>query len=184
MKNFKLSKTDRNIWQAFFSLLESNDFKSITVSQICSGAEISRPTFYRHYIDKYELLSSINHCYAVELKDFIDQRLEKFDITQTLIRMTEFLSNNSSNTLMLLNIHTQESDLNELFKSVLRKTFSDHVRQNPSLVKLEEFPLEYLSDLYVANAMVFLNYSLKHGLNINIVRALNQAQKLIFKNLE
>ncbi|WP_311408503.1 hypothetical protein [Liquorilactobacillus uvarum] len=75
-------------------------------------------------------------------------------------------------------------NINELFKSVLRKTFSEHVRQTPSLVKLEEFLLNYLSDLYVANSMFFLNYSLKHGLNINIVRALNQAQKLIFKNLE
>jgi AcrR family transcriptional regulator len=38
------------------SLLEENDFESITVTAICERAMVHRTTFYKHYEDKYGLL--------------------------------------------------------------------------------------------------------------------------------
>ncbi len=56
-------KTDRRtkytkmvIKQAFSELIRQKPIEKITVSDICSLAEISRPTFYFHYQDIYALL--------------------------------------------------------------------------------------------------------------------------------
>lgn len=180
MSVFELTKTDESIWEAFFSLLDQEKFSAITVSQICQIARISRPTFYRHYVDKYALLTAINQHYAAILKKFITQRLERFDITQSLVEITRFFANQAEYILKLLQIHTSRSDLNELFKSMLRDEFIYQVKRNPQRFKLQDFPLEYLADLYVATGMVFLNYSLKHGLDLELISALNDAQKNIF----
>lgn len=48
--------TKRQIKEAFFQLLEKEPFPKITVTEICSLAEINRSTFYKHYYDTYDLL--------------------------------------------------------------------------------------------------------------------------------
>lgn len=49
-------KTEKALDIAMFSLLESRNFRKITVSDICTSALISRATFYAHFTDKYDLL--------------------------------------------------------------------------------------------------------------------------------
>lgn len=49
-------KTKKALNMAMLSLLESRNFKKITVSDICDGALISRVTFYTYFTDKYDLL--------------------------------------------------------------------------------------------------------------------------------
>lgn len=51
--------TKQQIHEAFFSLLHEKGFEGTTVTGICARAEISRGTFYLHYVDKYELLDEV-----------------------------------------------------------------------------------------------------------------------------
>ena len=44
--------TKQQIHEAFFSLLREKGFEGTTVTGICARAEISRGTFYLHYVDK------------------------------------------------------------------------------------------------------------------------------------
>lgn len=37
--------------------LRAHVFEDVTVTRICNGAEVSRRTFYRHFLDKYDLLT-------------------------------------------------------------------------------------------------------------------------------
>lgn len=41
---------------AISALLQSHDFETITINEICRAAVISRSTFYNHYEDKYDLM--------------------------------------------------------------------------------------------------------------------------------
>ncbi len=59
-------KTDRRtkytkmvIKQAFLELIKRKPIQKITIADICSAAEISRPTFYFHYEDIYSLLDEM-----------------------------------------------------------------------------------------------------------------------------
>ncbi|MDD6274718.1 MAG: TetR/AcrR family transcriptional regulator C-terminal domain-containing protein [Clostridiaceae bacterium] len=44
---------------AFYELLQKYEIEEISVSQIVRAAEISKPTFYRYYRDKYDLLNQM-----------------------------------------------------------------------------------------------------------------------------
>lgn len=45
------NKTEQTIVNAFFELLELYDIQHISIKKICNQAQISRSTFYDHYID-------------------------------------------------------------------------------------------------------------------------------------
>lgn len=53
MKN----QTKKHILESFNELLEKKDFDKITVEEVCARAEISKPTFYRYYRDKYDVMT-------------------------------------------------------------------------------------------------------------------------------
>ncbi|MFV0314188.1 MAG: TetR/AcrR family transcriptional regulator [Anaerotignum sp.] len=59
-KNNKLRQTSKQkIYEAFVELMQNKDFKEITISDICSLANINRSTFYSNYVDIYDLVDKI-----------------------------------------------------------------------------------------------------------------------------
>ena len=60
--------TQKVIKDTFLDLLETKDIKKITVSEICEKADINRATFYRYYLDVYDLLDKIQEEFVNELK--------------------------------------------------------------------------------------------------------------------
>lgn len=55
----RVVRTKNLIIDAFLTLIKEKDFDAISVKDITKRATINRATFYRHYEDKYLLLSSI-----------------------------------------------------------------------------------------------------------------------------
>lgn len=68
--NKRKKESIKKIERAFVELLQSEEFKQITVSDICKIAGINRTTFYANYIDIYALADSIRYkleCEVAEL---------------------------------------------------------------------------------------------------------------------
>ena len=61
-------RTKQALTRGLFSLLNDNEFRRITVSDICLAAHVSRPTFYTYFEDKYSLL---NYCTRMVLDDIL-----------------------------------------------------------------------------------------------------------------
>lgn len=57
-KDLRTQRTRRLILDALRRLLETRDFRDITVQDIIQQAQINRTTFYRHHLDKYDLVES------------------------------------------------------------------------------------------------------------------------------
>jgi AcrR family transcriptional regulator len=57
----KFQATNQKIMQAFVTLAKSKPVAKITVSDIIHVAAINRSTFYRHYLDKYDLVEKIEN---------------------------------------------------------------------------------------------------------------------------
>ena len=53
--------------------MREKEFEEIKVSDICNKALVNRSTFYAHFEDKYELLST----YIGDLKDSLTHELKK-----------------------------------------------------------------------------------------------------------
>lgn len=56
-KNASGYLTEKKIGLGFFELLKDKTYDQITIKDICRISNTSKPTFYRHFQDKYELLT-------------------------------------------------------------------------------------------------------------------------------
>lgn len=62
------------IIENFTNLLQTRPINKITVKEICNLSEINRATFYKHYIDVYDLLEKIETQFLEELKEVLVSR--------------------------------------------------------------------------------------------------------------
>lgn len=52
----RITRSKRDLRNAFMELIKSQPFEKISVTDICKTAMINKMTFYKHYQDKYALL--------------------------------------------------------------------------------------------------------------------------------
>lgn len=175
--------TNQEIQTAFLNVLKSTDFSKLTINQICDEAGIS---FYRYYADKYDLLSAINITKINILKNYIQNRLHQRDISNALLQMTEFLEHDATTMNRLLeikHINHQES-LEYKLKNLLYDEFYDYMLHELQTDIIKGMPVAYFSELYAANATIFIKYSLDKGPNPQLITSLNQLQKFVFEFLK
>ena len=61
--------TKKVIRETFIDLLSEKDISKVTVSEICKIADINRATFYRYYLDVFDLLKKMEEDFVEEVKD-------------------------------------------------------------------------------------------------------------------
>lgn len=182
----KFEITNQEIQTAFLNVLKSTDFSKLTINQICDEAGISRITFYRHYADKYDLPSAINTTQINTLKKYIQNRLHQKDISNALLQMTEFLEHDAEIMKRLFEIkHINHQDsLEYKLKNLLYDEFYDYMLHELQTDIIKGMPVAYFSELYAANATIFIKYSLDKGSNPQLITSLNQLQKFVFEFLK
>ncbi|GCE07104.1 TetR/AcrR family transcriptional regulator [Dictyobacter aurantiacus] len=67
----RAQRTHKLLREALVELLSEQHFESITVGELAQRAMINRATFYRHYLDKYDLVEKIFEEAAYELNSTI-----------------------------------------------------------------------------------------------------------------
>lgn len=73
----RIIKSQKVIQSTFLTMLIEDGFDKITVKNITEKADISRKTFYLHYVDKYDLLDTIVNRQLEELERICEQKKEK-----------------------------------------------------------------------------------------------------------
>ena len=58
-EDLRVQKTKKALTEAFFKLLNEKPFEEITINELCERADVRRATFYKHYTDKLNFLTSI-----------------------------------------------------------------------------------------------------------------------------
>ena len=76
------------IKQAFAELLNEKDMAKITVTDIVERANISRGTFYAHYLDVYDLYSAI----LSNIVEAIDEAFDKMGMENIILDPTEAIN--------------------------------------------------------------------------------------------
>src|SRR5260370_10717090 len=57
--DLRVRRTHANLREALIDLIEEKGFDAVTVGDIAERAMVNRTTFYRHYQDKYALVTGI-----------------------------------------------------------------------------------------------------------------------------
>jgi AcrR family transcriptional regulator len=65
------------IKNSFIQMLQKQPVNKITVKDVCELAEINRATFYKHYMDCFDLLKKIEDEMIAELQRFIQESQHK-----------------------------------------------------------------------------------------------------------
>lgn len=121
-------RTDEAIQKAFFSLLEKKDFHKITASDIIRVSGVNRSTFYRHYIDKYDILDRIKAVTTTMgdnmIAPFIVDNHHQFDI----MFCSDYLRDNVPEhfkriLLLLLKVRTENFDMEKIVKENFARQF-------------------------------------------------------------
>ncbi|WP_296879951.1 TetR-like C-terminal domain-containing protein [Thomasclavelia sp.] len=79
----------------FISLLKQKPINKITVKELCEMAEINRTTFYKYYLDIYDLMDKIEEEILEELHETMRSSILD-GIDKTLIKVLEKMKENGS----------------------------------------------------------------------------------------
>ncbi|WP_337444128.1 hypothetical protein [Bacillus coahuilensis] len=99
---------------SLMKLLQTKTLASITIKEICELADINRSTFYAHYANQYELLTSIEEDFTIDLIQTLSQYnfAKEHEALQLTEKLFEFISANSGTCQILLgensDIHFQK----------------------------------------------------------------------------
>lgn len=70
----RVRRTRQVLQQAMNELLKEKDFTEVSVQDITARADVNRATFYKHFLDKYDLLNTV---IRDRLQTLLDERLSE-----------------------------------------------------------------------------------------------------------
>ncbi|MYV16186.1 TetR/AcrR family transcriptional regulator [Furfurilactobacillus milii] len=169
--DLRVVKTVRLIDKTLLKLLKTESFEQVTIQQICLEAEIGRSTFYHHYVDKFALLEHLNSQYTDKFEKIMTTRISTLTQSNSLANLVTDLLPDKDALLLLLNVHTDDISLDANFRTIIGDNLAVFLRNHLKTT----LPITYLQDLYVANAMTYITWSLAHGLNEDVAHFMNKA---------
>lgn len=85
MTDRRIVKSEKAIQSAFLAMLLDVGFDAITVKNLTEKADISRKTFYLHYLDKYDLLNGIVDEMIRDLTDLCEKKKDMGFVDGTVL---------------------------------------------------------------------------------------------------
>lgn len=116
--DLRVQKTHYLLWTSFEAMLSQpgRNFSSITVNEICEKAMIHRTTFYKHFEDKFDLLS---FCMSQFHSEFC-----KWPLKDRLLNPFQTMEIHPRKALVSKIIQIQRNDLsyNNFINNLVKKT--------------------------------------------------------------
>lgn len=101
--DLRVRYTQKVIQEAFWKLLKEKPLAKITVKEVCDLAEINRGTFYKHYMDCYDLMDKLQEETICQMEQRLAS-IENMGIRCMLISLLQTLQNNTG---LFRILHTQ-----------------------------------------------------------------------------
>ncbi|MCF6515284.1 TetR family transcriptional regulator [Lactobacillus sp. S2-2] len=139
----------------------------ITVNDICQACEINRSTFYRHFVDKYEVLDQIE-------QDFLNQLfgIPKNDINQsnTIDNLANKLSIYVAQLLDIIQVNQNVLKIilsengHPGFQNTLKNMLSDRIKESLVFIKGDDMTVDdqLAVDFIATSDVSIILYTLDH----------------------
>ena len=171
--------TKKKIKDTFITLLNEKELNKITVSEICKSANINRATFYRYYLDIYDLLDKIKDEFVKELisiaKDNKNDTVKSFT-TSTL----EIFKNNKELTKILFKNKQAACFLNDILQIAYDKLRKQWKKDFPNI---NEEDMEYATIYMFNGALGIINYWIQNEFDKDIIELSSTIEKLMFNGI-
>jgi AcrR family transcriptional regulator len=179
MKNPELSpknlQTKKILAEHLISMLENQNFKKITVNDICQHSMISRSTFYLHFEDKYSLL---RYCMDMELLRW-EEVMQRSDFHGYLVFVLDNIlkkRNFYNNTLVSVQDHEVYAMFFTLFSRFFTATLEKLLVQEEALA----YPLSIISAFYVGGITCSIIQWIKKDFDISVEEMARCQENLLY----
>ena len=125
-------KTKKAICNAFSQLLAEKPIHKITVQEIADKADINRVTFYKHYLDVYDLYDKIEEENLIELGLIILQ-LEELGSEKLFSSLIDYIFDNKNIFRMMFSpngTNRLRDSFSKLIEGLFRKVVSEQQNRN------------------------------------------------------
>ena len=129
MENQRIRLSKKLLKNALLELLREKRIDKISISELCSAAQINRTTFYKYYGNQYDLLAEME-------QDFFRQLQENFldkdpDDVENLTELIRFLDADQDRWKVLINSVGDQVFTEKLFDTpAIRSLFRRHSLRN------------------------------------------------------
>ena len=167
----KRKKTEKQIEDSLLQLMKEQTFETISIRQLIDLAEVNRSTFYRHYLDKYDLLEKIENRLLDELQAYYQEALDSAclfklekdfkvkDYIHEKQNLFHFFEPYLEDLAILLGPNGSPTSLLRL-QEALREIFSQSISLADAYI--EEVEVDLLLNHQAASFMGTLTYWLAH----------------------
>ncbi|MED1381845.1 TetR/AcrR family transcriptional regulator [Bacillus mycoides] len=179
-EDVRVYKTKKNISNTLITLLNEKEFGRITTKDICIHAMVSKSTFYSHFADKYDLLEKLVQNYVCWFKEEIEFRfalIENGNVAQAINMITDKISARKKEVATLLHVRVPSADLRLELEFILYNACYSYLKEQQVEVSV---PIDFVAQLYTANAMVSINWSLSNDKNPDVVELIDNMQGYVF----
>lgn len=109
--DLRVQKTYKLLVFAFDNLLREKEFEEISVTELCDAAMIRRPTFYKHFLDKYDFLTFFIKHQMNLIFDEAFQKVEEDEESDFFVLVFKQLLNQHDNLMYLIFSLQMKSDI-------------------------------------------------------------------------
>ncbi len=175
----RVKYTKQIIKVCFFELLSEKDINKITVSELCLKADINRATFYRYYIDIYDLLENIENDFINELKDIASKK--DYTVFSFSAEMLQVFLNNKDLINIIFKTQNHIYFLNDFLDIVYDKCKCKWIKEFDNL---EEKDIEYASIFIFNGALGIINYWVQNDFNESVEKISKVIEELSYNGIK
>jgi AcrR family transcriptional regulator len=164
----KTRYTRTAIRDSLIELMKQRPITDITIKEICALADVSRPTFYAHYRDQYDMLKNIEDETFAYFETVVfannTRKLNRREIAHLIEDVLQYIENDSNSVKVLL---SENGDINFQTKIFSRFiTYLQHVMKHYSEKTPDEGKIEYYSVFMVHGIIALVHHWVKNNMNI------------------
>lgn len=173
----RVKYTKKVIKETLITLLNEKEINKITVSEICKIADINRATFYRYYLDAYDLLDKIKEEFVGELIEASQRPDTKKSVYNFAKGLLIVLENNRSLAKILFNNKSNIYFLNEILEIAYNRCKK---RWFDNLADLNEKDADYASVFIFNGALGIVNYWVQNDFDVTLEEIANIIEELSY----
>lgn len=174
--------TQSIIKETFIDLLMEKDITKITVSEICKIADINRATFYRYYLDVYDLLEKIEATFSADLKEAY---LKENNLAATVFNFAKALLvvfyENQKLVKILFNNKSSANFLEDILEIVYQTCKQKWEQEMPNVSQED---IEYASVFLFNGALGVINFWVKNDFDKDVNNIAETIEELAYYGLK
>lgn len=169
----RIKYTKKVIRNTLIALLEEKELKKITVSEICKIADINRATFYRYYLDVYDLLQKIEEDFVREIKKASNiNDNNSYSVSSFSKELLKVFYNNKDLVKVLFNTKNNVYFLNDILDLAYQKCKEKWEKDIPVI---NDEDIEYASTFIFNGSLGIVNFWVQN----NFEKEIDEIAKII-----